>query len=397
MRINKVLIEDTASPELIAENSDYRVYKVNDFTAFHELAGHILSWASAQAPTAWRELRVHSMILRGKKNLWYHALSCVLVLLPKQSNLDPYYIGIADPPFIRDIPYSAYPRGIFQFHDKNDVSFPPNVVPPKVNFPEIQVKTLTIKPVVRIHNGLEIEDDTRTLIDVGPDTHKLIIPDSVRIIGNSCCKDYLYLRQVIMPDTVLHIEPAAFRNCRYLNLVQFSNSLQTIGENSFRLCESLTSLDLPDSLTEIGDWAFAFMGSLPKIEIPNSVTKLGKGLFQGCKVLREVTLPASIREIPAGFLAQSGIKNFTIPNGVTTIGVSAFDSCKQLSQVYIPASVTFIDRRAFHDCYKRMTVHYAGTRDQLLTILAKLGPHMIEVFVTGTKIDCMDGVFNYNK
>lgn len=397
MRINKVLIEDISSPELIAENSDYRVYKVNDFTAFHELAGHILSWASAQAPTAWRELRTHSIILRGKKNLWYHALSCVLVLLPKQSNLDPYYIGIADPPFVKDIPYSAYPHGIFQFHDKNDVALPPNVVPPKVNFPEIHIKALTIKPGARIHNGLEIEDDTRTLIDVGPDTHKLIVPDSVRIIGNSCCKDYLYLRQVIMSDTVLHIEPSAFRGCRYLNFVQFSKSLLTIGENSFRLCEGLVSLDLPDSLTELGDLAFAFMGSLQRVEIPAGVTKLGKGLFQGCKVLREVTLPVGILEIPAGFLAQSGIKNFTIPNGVTTIGVSAFDSCKQLSQVYIPASVTFIDRRAFYNCFKRMTVHYDGTRDQVLTILAKLGPHMTEVFEKGTKISCTDGIFYYNE
>ena len=396
MKINKVLIEDITGPELIAENSDYRAYQVNDFATFHELAGHILSWASAQNSADWREMRTHSIILRGKKNLWYHALSCVIVLLPKQSDLDPYYIGVANPPYTKDIPYSAYPHGVFQFHDKNDVAFPPNVVPPKVNFPEIQVRTLTIKPVTRIHDGIEIEDDTRTLIDVGPDTHKLIVPGSVRVIGNSCCQDYLYLRQVIMSDTVLHIEPSAFRGCRYLNFVQLSKSLLTIGENSFRLCEELVSLDLPDSLTEIGDLAFSYMGSLQRIKIPDGVKKLGKSVLYGCKVLRDVTLPAGILEIPFGFFAQSGIKNFTIPNSVTTIGASAFDSCKQLSQIYIPASVTFIDRRAFHNCYKRMTVHYDGTQEQLLTILAKLGPHMIEVFEKGTKISCKDGTFNFN-
>ena len=66
----------------------------------------------------------------------------------------------------------------------------------------------------------------------------------------------------------------------YLNGSEITNlvipdSVKSIGDYAFRECSSLTSVTIPNSVTSIGKWAFNECYGLTSVTIPNSVTSIG--------------------------------------------------------------------------------------------------------------------------
>ena len=60
------------------------------------------------------------------------------------------------------------------------------------------------------------------------------------------------------------------------------NGIKVIGESAFYDCQSLQEIVIPDSVRKIGPYAFKDCTSLQQIEIPNSVTEISYYAFSGC-------------------------------------------------------------------------------------------------------------------
>lgn len=178
-----------------------------------------------------------------------------------------------------------------------------------------------------------------------------VIPDTVKIIGDSAFRGCKCLTSVKMPNSLTSIGKDAFSDCTNLTIITIPNSVTFVGDNAFRKCTSLTNIIIPDSVTSIGSASFALCFSLISVTIGNSVTSLNKHVFTNCFRLSSITIPDSVTSIgEKAFNCCSSLANITVGDGVTSIGDSAFKYCSSLTKLTIPNSVTSIGKHAFEGC-----------------------------------------------
>ncbi|MCX4313632.1 MAG: leucine-rich repeat protein [Clostridia bacterium] len=132
-------------------------------------------------------------------------------------------------------------------------------------------------PVYHSAGNCIIETATKTLV-VG--CKNSVIPDdgSVAVIGERA----FYgsgLKNIIIPSSVKTIGNYAFEACLDLINVVISDGVTSIGACAFDSCRSLTNIVIPNGVTSIGNSAFRDCDSIVSIVIPNSVTSIGKSLF----------------------------------------------------------------------------------------------------------------------
>ena len=220
----------------------------------------------------------------------------------------------------------------------------------------------------------------------GEEIKDLIIPNSVRSIGDYAFVNCSGLTSVTVPNSVTEIGEGVFYGCSGLTSLTIPNSVTSIGGSAFAYCSGLTSLTIPNSVTSIGGSAFAYCSGLTSVTIPNSVTSIGGSAFAHCSGLTSITIGSGLSSIISyGGLFSScdrltaivvdsenkkydsrnncnaiietssnqlivGCQNTIIPNSVTSIGGSAFAHCSGLTSITIPNSVTSIENNAFAYC-----------------------------------------------
>ncbi len=113
----------------------------------------------------------------------------------------------------------------------------------------------------------------------------------------------LYLKneiitQLVIPDSVKFIGEELFMNCGNLTSVVIPNSVKSIGDGAFYNCGSLKSVVIPDGVTSIGLEVFAYCSSLAEIIIPESVMSIGERVFEGCDSL---TIYCKAESQPSGW------------------------------------------------------------------------------------------------
>ena len=115
-----------------------------------------------------------------------------------------------------------------------------------------------------------------------------------------------------------HSNPMSYSHNLYINDVEVKdlvipNSVKSIGNYVFYKCRSLNSVTIPNSVTSIGEYAFDGCSKITSITIPNSVMSIEMGVFCGCRKLASVTIPNSVTSIGAwAFYGCSDLKYVTI-------------------------------------------------------------------------------------
>ena len=243
----------------------------------------------------------------------------------------------------------------------------------------------------------------------------IVIPDSVKLIGDYAFKGSRDLTDVIIPDSVETIEKGAFRGCSSLRTAQLGSAVKVIGDFAFDDCTSLTTVNIPDGVTVINEQTFMSCASLPFIKIPDSVTEIKSGAFWGCKNLASIELgsgvvnieepvfswcknlqkiivsddnisyksidgnlyskdgknlfryaigknatdfviPESVQRIGEGAFSSCTLTNVVFHSNITTIDAFAFEESKNLTSIAIPDSVTSVGYKAFFKCSRLTNV-----------------------------------------
>lgn len=166
---------------------------------------------------------------------------------------------------------------------------------------------------------------------------EVVLPRTLRRIGTSdptgCPKilgtmtklegtfEYTALEEVVIPDSVKYIGEYAFANCSRLNRVVLPDGLKEIRENTFCWCKSLREVVFPEELKVVGMEAFEGCESLQSVTLPEGVSSIEQGAFAGCRNLESIYIPDSVGEIGggrgSGFIQTFGEpddrhRNFTI-------------------------------------------------------------------------------------
>ena len=125
-------------------------------------------------------------------------------------------------------------------------------------------------------------------------------------------------------------------------------TVRTIGDYAFQLCTGLTSVSIGSSVTDIGSGAFYGCTGLTSVVIPNSVTSVGGSAFKDCTGLTSVVIPNSVTSIgDYAFYGCTRLTSVVIPDSVTSIGGSAFKDCPDLQEVEIPLRFLSVLTRIF--------------------------------------------------
>ena len=171
------------------------------------------------------------------------------------------------------------------------------------------------------------------------------------VVGYTGSASQIVIADVYEGVTVTKISDYAFMSNQTITFILIPDSVKHIGNNAFYGCEGLTNVIIPDGVEKIGDMVFSNCFNLINITIPNSVISIGVQSFENCINLESITLSDNLTKIPAGlFSCCSNLKNIAIPDSVTNIGWGAFAFCNSLESVVIPNSVTHIDENAFSEC-----------------------------------------------
>ena len=125
---------------------------------------------------------------------------------------------------------------------------------------------------------------------------EVIIPSSVKEIGNQAFLNCVSLEKVVIPESVTVIGQEAFYMCFSLREIELN--VEKIEAMTFYDCDKLEKVVLGNKTKIIGDQAFAYCGSLKSIVFNEGVKEIGSAAFMGCSVLvGEIIIPASVSKI----------------------------------------------------------------------------------------------------
>ena len=101
--------------------------------------------------------------------------------------------------------------------------------------------------------------------DVKLSVKKIVIPESVKNIGESAFQDCTSLTSIEIPLSVKNIEVWAFRDCTSLQNIKILNNVKSIRDGAFWNCISLKSIEIPESVKSIRYGAFRNCTSLEEV------------------------------------------------------------------------------------------------------------------------------------
>lgn len=244
---------------------------------------------------------------------------------------------------------------------------------------------------------------------------KLVIPESVKSLGNKMCYGAKNLEEVVLPNNITVIPDYAFENCSSLTNINIPTSLVQIRANAFSQT-ALKEFIAPESLKEIWLYAFKDAKELRNVELKN-VTEIGDMVFENCEKLESIVIPETLEEIGASvFGGCSSLQNIDLPNkplaldhntfygsayyedksnwengvlyvdnyllainsdflnlseyevkeGTIAIAINAFlNNAKNLTKITLPEGLKLIGDKAFSSLYKLESVNIPSSVDTI--------------------------------
>lgn len=217
---------------------------------------------------------------------------------------------------------------------------------------------------------------------------EVIIPNSVKSIGESAFYNCKVMKNVTLPKLVTNVPNRAFCNCYALKKVSISKDTIEIGPESFQNCSTLEFINIPQSLEKIGSSAFFGCESLKDITIPNTVFEIGVNPFAGSGI-KKIICESKQYETDENALYNKGkthlislfsdVEHYAVPKSVTSIGEHAFYYCSSLRTLRLSKTVNTIGQDIFWGCVLWQSIIIPkGTTDKFKRLIPNYAFKFIE-------------------
>ena len=170
----------------------------------------------------------------------------------------------------------------------------------------------------------------------------VLIPESVKVIGNEAFSDCAALEWVEMPTRMDAIGSRAFYNCESLYAIEIPEGITALASATFRNCKSLKFVTLPSSLQTISDRVFKECGALSEIHLPKNLQVIADEAFHSCKNLSTAVVENLVELGDAAFARCEALQYFCIGK-TETLGNGIFEGSEKVT-VYAPQSDAILQK-----------------------------------------------------
>ena len=271
-----------------------------------------------------------------------------LIPLFGNSNLLSLYIG-------RDINYKAdYTNGYSPFHNQRNLS--------DVRFSQAGCVTYCHDYLLYNVNNCE----------------SLILPESLKKIGNSTFRGMTILKDIVIPNAVTEMGTYAFAEDTGLKSAKLSTGCAWLKEGVFSECSSLLSITIPPVVTKMDTKLFAncksldtvtFEGNSDMIDMGYGASQAEYGLFRDCPVVTlnlDRWLSYNTEEPSRSpFYSIETLKNLNIGSNVGVIDKYMFSYCTGLETVYLPDNIESVGLWGFRGCSSLKDVRLSEKLSQI--------------------------------
>lgn len=167
---------------------------------------------------------------------------------------------------------------------------------------------------------------------------------------------------------VVEIADSAFYYSTPMPSVIIPNSVRKIGNYAFSYCEGLSSLILPESVEEIGEGAMDFCVMLNVVDVQAKIREVPANMFSNCFNLVQVEFPEGVESLGTDAFGNCiNLQEVKLPSTLKHIGRGAFWHCYRLPEITIPKQVNQIDDFVFRRCDSLSVVYNQATEPQNIT------------------------------
>ena len=238
-----------------------------------------------------------------------------------------------------------------------------------INFPmSITLQSYSINSECEIiaDNAFEGDEDCDPefgMFYLGNQLKTLIIPESVKLIGNRSFEGCRDIEVLYIPNSVIEIGIEAFRGCLSLKKIRLSKNLIKLGENA--LPKKIQEIDCNSESFNIIDKCLLSNKNellwipleLQELNLPrkiiykhekcitynNCIVSISGSLLWTIHNVADFEFPEGIVKIDSGaFYGNTNIQTIKIPYGVKRIEKGAFGYNQNLKSIYLPSSIEYI-------------------------------------------------------
>lgn len=182
-----------------------------------------------------------------------------------------------------------------------------------------QTKIVTEKVTLEDGTVTTVEKEVEETVEV-PTKAILTDIDAGVFMNNTTVK------KIVIPDSVTVIGQACFQGCTALEEVVLPEDLETIGDMMFYGCSALTTLNIPDSVTDIGLFAFGdYFNKTPWYEnLKDESVIVGDGILLKYNGTAPVTYGDEVEKVAYYAFLESKAPSVTFSDYTETIDNLAF-------------------------------------------------------------------------
>ncbi len=195
----------------------------------------------------------------------------------------------------------------------------------------------------------------------------LVIPNSVKSIGNFAFLNCNNLRYISIGENVEEIKACAFAYTA-IDSITIPENVKKIGASALQDCMNLKTINynaidceydgiISNSICPIAIFNTGNNNILQNINIGNKVETIPQGIFSCIDNVKSINFPNSIKTIERYAFYKNNVSEVNLNNKLETIGAEAF-GFSGIERITIPENVKFIYAKAFANCYKLKEVNY---------------------------------------
>ena len=213
--------------------------------------------------------------------------------------------------------------------------------------------------------------------------NRIIIDEGVTYLGNWMLYRLCGVSELVIPSSVKGIGQWCIRYSPSLKCVYLPDGIETVEKHGCSRLEVCEAIRLGEGFTRVEDFAFMQNAKVKSLCLSGNIDFVGIKPFSYNSELSDVTIKG-VESIDVWFTECNNLRRVQLSEGLVTIKPSAFVTKRNLSVINIPSTVENIGQSAFYEC-PNLRVVYLDSPTIAANVVNYTGTESADFLITNVK------------